>query len=103
MTLIFAGVGTVIVLALGTLVLALTGISPVPVPGFPNATRNADRSNVHASPTPAPSDRAGTPVVAPDATRTATGVTPTATPTPTVTHGKKPTQTPTHPQTSRSK
>jgi hypothetical protein len=112
MTLVVSGVGALTVLLLTTLTLALTGNSPVSLPGFPDATRNAGRHQ--AGLTPAPSDApsvvapngSGAPASGATVTTTLT-VSPspglTSTPTPSVTHGRKPTQTPTHPQSSKSR
>jgi hypothetical protein len=107
MTLVVSGVGTAAVLLLTTLALALTGNSPVSLPGFPDATRNAGGPHVGVTSTPGEGGGAA-PVVAPNATGAAapgvsssTTLTPsptgtptpglTSTPPPTVTHSKHPT------------
>jgi hypothetical protein len=111
MSLLVIGVCVLSVLLLTTLALALTGNSPVSLPGFPDATRNA---GPHAGVTPAPSGPGATQLVAPNpsgapaagSTGSTTSVaTPglSVTPTPTVAHGRKPTQTPTHPDPSKTR
>jgi hypothetical protein len=108
MMFVFVGAGVLAVLLLTTLTLALTGNSPVSLPGFPDATRNAGRPQVAVTPS---SSRAaphgsgvplsGSSVATPSLSATTPGA--GVTPTPSVTHGKKPTDTPSHPQSSRTR
>lgn len=98
-TLVFVSVGVAMVATLGTLVLALTGTSPIPLPGFPDATRNADRN---PGVTPAPSPTAPNGQVLTGASGTSTTAGQTATPTPTK-KGNVPSHTPTHPRPTKTR
>jgi hypothetical protein len=88
MTLLFVSIGTALVLALGTIGMALTGTSPVHLPGFPDPSPNARPPGVQPGPNPAGTSRAAT-------------ATASATATPSQTHGHKPTAPPSHPKTSK--
>jgi hypothetical protein len=102
MTLLFASVGTALVLALGTIGLALTGNSPVHLPGFPNPSPNANPTEIQPGPglAPTPADGSARTI----ATVPGNGQTNTANPAtaPSETHGRKPTDTPSHPKPSRT-
>jgi hypothetical protein len=100
MALIFTSVGVALVATLGTLILALTGTSPIPLPGFPEATRNADREPA-TSPQPG---QATTPAPIPgQGTATTTQANPGQTATPSRTQGRRPTEPPGHPKPTKTK
>ena len=97
-TVVLASVAVGMVATLGTLVLALTGTSPVPLPGFPDATRNANREPGVTTPAPTRTQ---------DLTAPGAAATPAAEPTPaaptTTKRGHSPTHTPAHPNPTKSK
>jgi hypothetical protein len=112
--LVLFGAGTFVALLLTTLVLALTGNSPVNLPGFPDATRNVGRPPAGVTSAPSNGTTPGAALHASGAftagsTVSATSLTvtltpgPGSTPTPSLTHGKQPTQTPSHPDPSKSR
>jgi hypothetical protein len=102
MSVLFASIGTALVLALGAIGLALTGNSPVHLPGFPNPSPNANPTEFQPAPDPArtPAEGRATTTATTPGNAKSTTADPAASAT--TTHGRKPTDTPSHPKPSKT-